>query len=90
MNEILKQSADSNGVAWCHRHRRLYDWVIHFADTRHGATALFILSFAESSFFPVPPDVLRTPLALGAPRKWFRFAAAFSASQLAGTARKLL
>ena len=64
--------------AWWHLHRRLYNWVIHFADTRHGATALFCLSFAESSFFPVPPDVLLAPLTLGAPKKWFRFALACS------------
>ncbi len=84
MNETLKQSADSNGVAWWHWHRRLYDWVIHFADTRHGATALFILSFAESSFFPVPPDVLLAPLALGSPRKWLRFALACSIASILG------
>ena len=61
------QFTSSESVAWWHWHRRLYDWVIHFAHTKHGATALFILSFAESSFFPVPPDVLLGPLALGAP-----------------------
>ena len=84
MNEILKQSADSNSVAWWHWHRRLYDWVIHFAETRHGATALFILSFAESSSFPVSPDVLLAPLALGSPRKWLRFALACSIASILG------
>jgi len=58
--------------------------VIHFADTRHGATALFCLSFAESSFFPVPPDVLLGPLALGAPKKWLRFALACSIASVLG------
>ena len=72
--------------AWWHLHRRLYDWVIHFADTPHGERALFLLSFAESSFFPVPPDVLLAPLTLGAPKKWFRFALSCSiASVLGGT-----
>ena len=54
-------------------HRRLYDWVLHWADTRYGTPALFALSFAESSFFPVPPDVLLIALALGNRRKslWF-------------------
>jgi len=61
-------------VAWWHWHRRLYHWVIHFAETPHGERSLFCLSFAESSFFPVPPDVLLAPLALGAPKKWCRFA----------------
>ncbi len=71
-------------VAWWHLHRRLYDWVIHFADTRHGATALFCLSFAESSFFPVPPDVLLGPLALGAPKKWLKFAVSCSIASVLG------
>ena len=71
-------------VAWWHCHRRLYDWVIHFADTKHGSTALFCLSFAESSFFPVPPDVLLAPLALGAPKKWLRFALACSIASVLG------
>jgi membrane protein YqaA with SNARE-associated domain len=58
--------------------------VIHFAHTKHGTTALFFLSFAESSFFPVPPDVLLGPLALGAPKKWFKFALACSIASVLG------
>lgn len=73
-------------VAWWHGHRRLYNWVIHFANTPHGERALFVLSFAESSFFPVPPDVLLAPLSLGAPKKWVRLATICSiASVLGGT-----
>ncbi|HEX40823.1 MAG TPA: DedA family protein [Phycisphaerales bacterium] len=80
-----------SNVAWWHLHRRMYDWVVHFANTRHGGTALFVLSFAESSFFPVPPDVLLAPLSLGAPRKWARFAGACSiASVLGGIAGYLI
>jgi len=71
-------------LPWWHCHRHLYNWVIHFADTRHGPRALFLLSFAESSFFPVPPDVLLAPLTLGAPRKWFRFALACSIASVVG------
>jgi membrane protein YqaA with SNARE-associated domain len=71
-------------VTWWHFHRRLYDWVIHFAETPHGERALFLLSFAESSFFPVPPDVLLAPLTLGAPKKWFRFAATCSIASILG------
>jgi len=71
-------------VAWWHWHRKLYNWVIHFADTPHGPRALFLLSFAESSFFPVPPDVLLAPLTLGAPKKWFRFALACSIASVLG------
>ncbi len=45
-------------------HRRLYDWVLSFAHHKHSTTALFTLSFAESSFFPIPPDVLLAPMAM--------------------------
>ncbi len=74
----------SGQVTWWHWHRRLYNWVIHFADTPHGERALFLLSFAESSFFPVPPDVLLAPLTLGAPKKWFRFALSCSIASVLG------
>lgn len=55
-------------------HRRLYDWVIHWAYTPYAQPALFVLSFIESSFFPIPPDVLMVPLCLGEPKKAYRFA----------------
>ncbi len=55
--------------------RRLYDWVLSWAETPYGVPALFVLSFAESSFFPIPPDVLLIALALSAPARAFRFAA---------------
>jgi membrane protein YqaA with SNARE-associated domain len=71
-------------ITWWHWHRRLYNWVVHFADTPHGERALFLLSFAESSFFPVPPDVLLAPLTLGAPKKWFRFALSCSIASVLG------
>lgn len=80
---MVEFSPEEN-VAWWHWHRRLYNWVIHFADTPHGERALFLLSFAESSFFPVPPDVLLAPLTLGAPKKWFRFALSCSIASILG------
>ena len=55
-------------------HRRLYNWVLHWAETAYALPALIILSFAESSFFPIPPDVLLLPLCLGEPKKAYRFA----------------
>lgn len=79
-----QQVTGGESVAWWHLHRRLYNWVVHFADTPHGERALFLLSFAESSFFPVPPDVLLAPLTLGAPKKWFRFALSCSIASVLG------
>ena len=54
--------------------RRLYDWVIHWAYTPYALPALCIISFAESSFFPIPPDVLLIPLCIGHPKKALTFA----------------
>ncbi|MEJ5262873.1 MAG: YqaA family protein [Ignavibacterium sp.] len=54
--------------------RKLYDWVLHWAETPYGPIALFLLAFAESSFFPIPPDALLIALVLGATQKAFRFA----------------
>lgn len=54
--------------------RRLYDWVLHWGETPYALPALVLISFAESSFFPIPPDVLLIPMVLGATYKWWRFA----------------
>lgn len=71
-------------MARWHLHRRLYDWVLHWADTPYGGPALFVLSFAESSFFPVPPDVLLGSLVLGNRRKWLRYAIICSLASVLG------
>ncbi|MBI9070569.1 MAG: DedA family protein [Melioribacteraceae bacterium] len=55
--------------------RKLYDWVLHWAESPYGTMALFILAFAEASFFPIPPDALLIALVLGARTKAFKFAA---------------
>lgn len=64
--------------------RRLYDWVLHWADTPYGTVALFVLAFAESSFFPIPPDPLLVALCLGAATRSLRFAAVATAASVAG------
>ena len=61
-------------VPWWHIHRRMYDWMLAWAYHPSSSGALFGLSFAESSFFPIPPDVLLMPLVLGNRRKWLRLA----------------
>lgn len=64
--------------------RKLYDWVLHWAETPYGSWALFILAFAESSFFPVPPDVLLIALALSIPARAFRYALICSVGSVLG------
>lgn len=54
--------------------KRLYDWMLHWADTPYGPMALFLLALAESSFFPIPPDPLLIALCLGSIKKSWRFA----------------
>ena len=54
--------------------RRLYDWVLGWADTPYGVPALLVLSFTESSFFPIPPDILLIALALAKPKRAFYYA----------------
>ena len=64
--------------------RRLYDWVLHWAETPYGAWALFLLAICESSFFPIPPDILLIALAVSIPQKSFRYALICSAGSVLG------
>ena len=66
--------------------RRLYNWTMTFATHRHAAWALAIVSFAESSFFPLPPDTMLIPMSLARPdRAWF-FATLCTVTSVAGGA----
>ena len=64
--------------------RRLYDWVLHWAETPYGPAALFVLALAESSFFPIPPDPLLLALCLGAIARSYRFAAIATIASVIG------
>jgi membrane protein YqaA with SNARE-associated domain len=65
-------------------HRRLYDWVLSLANTKHATWSLFALSFAESSFFPIPPDVLLGPLCLGKRERSLWFAVVTTVASVLG------
>ena len=64
--------------------KKLYDWVLSWSESKWGALALFVLAFAESSFFPVPPDVLLIALCLGAVKRSFRYALICLAGSILG------
>ena len=64
--------------------RRLYDWVLRWADTRYGPHALALLALIESSVFPIPPDPLLMALCLGASKKSLRFAGIATAASVVG------
>ncbi len=66
--------------------KRLYDWVLHWAETPYGVWALLVLAFSESSFFPIPPDVLLIALAISIPRKSLNYALVCTAGSVAGGA----
>ncbi|MBJ90512.1 MAG: hypothetical protein CMO98_11725 [Woeseia sp.] len=62
----------------------LYDRVIGWSRHRHAERYLGALSFAESSFFPIPPDVMLLPMCLADRNKAFRFAAVTTTLSLVG------
>ena len=64
--------------------RRLYDWVMGWSKSRYAVPALFLIAFAESSFFPIPPDVLLMALAISAPRRAVFYALVCTAGSVIG------
>ncbi len=65
--------------------RSLYDWTIRLAEHSHALWALAVVAFIESSFFPIPPDVLMIPMILARPsRAWLIASVALVASVLGG------
>ncbi len=67
-----------------HLLKRLYNWVLHWAETPYGTPALFVISFAESSFFPIPPDVLQIALSISKPRRSFFYAGVSAVASVLG------
>jgi membrane protein YqaA with SNARE-associated domain len=64
--------------------RRLYDWCVDAAGKPHAAWILGAVSFAESSFFPVPPDIMLIPMSLARPERAWYFAAICTLASVAG------
>lgn len=64
--------------------RKLYDWVLHWAETPYGLMALALISFLESSFFPIPPDVLLIALVIATPQRWWVIGLVCTLSSVAG------
>jgi membrane protein YqaA with SNARE-associated domain len=64
--------------------RRLYDWCVGAAAKRHALGILTAVAFAESSFFPIPPDVMLVPMSLARPDRAFLLAAWCTAASVAG------
>ena len=64
--------------------RPLYDWTMRLASSRHALWALAAVSFAESSFFPIPPDILLIPMILAARERAFLIAGVCTVASVLG------
>jgi membrane protein YqaA with SNARE-associated domain len=64
--------------------RRLYDWCIAAAGKPHASWIMGAVSFVESSFFPVPPDVMLIPLSLARPDRAYFYATLCTVTSVAG------
>ncbi|MFC1738201.1 YqaA family protein [Planctomycetota bacterium] len=86
MNDKQAQSTQTKPLAWWQLHRRLYNWVVHWADTRFGILALILLAFTEPICVPVPADIMVIGMCLGKPKKSIRYGLTCAAfSVLGGT-----
>lgn len=73
MSEIAEKPVQNGHLPWWHWHRRLYNWVVHWADTPFGVLALILLAITEPICVPVPADVLVIGLCLGKPKRSLRY-----------------
>jgi membrane protein YqaA with SNARE-associated domain len=64
--------------------KRLYDWTISLAESKHATWALAGVAFAESSFFPLPPDLILVPMSLAEPKKAWHYAAICTIASVLG------
>lgn len=64
--------------------RKIYDWVMRLAASPKAPLALAAVSFAESSFFPIPPDVMLAPMVAARPHKAFVYAGICTAASVVG------
>lgn len=64
--------------------RKLYNWTLHWSKTKNAKFALFGLAFAESSFFPIPPDVLLIAMTVANRVKWWFYASIATIGSVSG------
>jgi membrane protein YqaA with SNARE-associated domain len=81
--EFLKQELGHNHTKRGVLHD-LYDWTMEWLQTPYGVMVLFLVAIAESSFFPIPPDVFLMALCISLPAKSFRFAGVCAVGSVIG------
>lgn len=90
-DEIIQNEIQAHWTARVMRPvRRLYEWVLHWAETRYAGVALGALSFSEAVFFPIPPDPLLVALCLGKPRRSYWYAVSCTVWNVVGGMTALL
>ncbi len=71
---------------WWHLHRRMYNWVVHWAETKYGMLVLILLALTEPICVPIPADVMVVGMSLGKPKKGLKYGLTCAAfSVLGGT-----
>ena len=80
---LLYQGA-ADRSPWESMFKRLYHWVLSLAESERAPSALAAIAFAESSFFPIPPDVILIPMSLARPKLAWRYAAICTIASVAG------
>jgi membrane protein YqaA with SNARE-associated domain len=80
---VLLRSAVNAPRRWV---RGLYDWTMRWADTPQSMLALFLIALAESSFFPIPPDVLLIAIVASNSRRWLQAATVCAVGSVIGAA----
>ncbi|MCQ2734340.1 MAG: DedA family protein [Alphaproteobacteria bacterium] len=64
--------------------RKIYDWIIRLSGNRNALMWLFIISFVESSFFPIPPDIMLIPMILATPKEAWKIAGVCTIASVIG------
>lgn len=64
--------------------RKIYDSIIHLSSSKHALAWLFVISFVESSFFPIPPDIMLIPMILATPKKAWKIAGVCTLASVIG------
>ena len=64
--------------------RRIYDHTLNLASRKNALTWLFVISFIESSFFPIPPDIMIIPMVLATPKEAYKIAGVATVASVLG------
>ncbi len=85
-NNTSGERQTASSITWWHWHRKLYNWVVHWADTKYGMPALILLALTEPICVPIPADVMVIGMCLGRPKRSLRYGLTCAAfSVLGGT-----